>query len=101
MGMLMQNLVLAVQNTVDVSQVGAASASVAFFRSLGGAIGVSVLGAVLASRVKDLMISGLLALGQIFAIGAVVAVVSLLAVLLIREIPAPPDRRQALTGLKR
>ncbi len=87
MGMLMQNLVLAVQNTVDVSQVGAASASVAFFRSLGGAIGDSALGAVLASRVKDLMISGLLALGQIFAIGAVVAVVSLLAVLLIRDIP--------------
>ena len=63
MGMLMQNLVLAVQNTVDVSQVGAASASVAFFRSLGGAVGVSVLGAVLATRVKDEIISGLVASG--------------------------------------
>src|SRR5699024_1150400 len=36
MGMMMQNLVLAVQNTVDVTDVGAASGVVAFFRSLGG-----------------------------------------------------------------
>jgi EmrB/QacA subfamily drug resistance transporter len=51
-GMTMQNLVLAVQNTVSLRDIGAASASVAFFRSLGGAIGVSVLGAVLARRVE-------------------------------------------------
>jgi EmrB/QacA subfamily drug resistance transporter len=59
MGMLLQNLVLAVQNTVDVSEVGVSSASVAFFRSLGGAVGVSVLGAVLASRVTSLIADGL------------------------------------------
>jgi hypothetical protein len=50
-GMSMQNLVLAVQNTVHLRDVGAASSSVAFFRSLGGTIGVSVLGAILARRV--------------------------------------------------
>ena len=50
-GMVMQNLVLAVQNTVALRDLGAASASVTFFRSLGGTIGVSVLGAVLANRV--------------------------------------------------
>jgi EmrB/QacA subfamily drug resistance transporter len=50
-GMTMQNLVLAVQNSVALSELGAASASVTFFRSLGGTIGVSVLGAVLANRV--------------------------------------------------
>jgi EmrB/QacA subfamily drug resistance transporter len=50
-GMTMQNLVLAVQNSVPLSELGAASASVTFFRSLGGTIGVSVLGAVLANRV--------------------------------------------------
>ena len=49
LGMLMQNLVLAVQNTVRATDIGTASASVAFFRSVGGAIGVSVLGAVLAA----------------------------------------------------
>jgi hypothetical protein len=47
-GMAMQNLVLAVQNTVAASDLGAASSAVAFFHSLGGTIGVSVLGAVLA-----------------------------------------------------
>ena len=121
MGMTMQNLVLAVQNTVDVSEVGAASATVTFFRSLGGAVGVSVLGAILATRVTDLITehlrdlgpaaasggSGSLldvsslpgpiqeivrhaygdATGRIFVIAAGAAVVSLLAVLFIREVP--------------
>ncbi|TDW70692.1 EmrB/QacA subfamily drug resistance transporter [Kribbella pratensis] len=124
MGMMMQNLVLAVQNTVDVSEVGAASASVTFFRSLGGAVGVSVLGAVLATRVTDLISEHLRQLGpaaaaaaqggsgsvldvnslpapvaeivrhaygdatgRIFVIAAGAAVVSLLAVLFIREVP--------------
>ncbi len=50
-GMTMQNLVLAVQNSVPLRELGAASATVTFFRSLGGTIGVSVLGAVLANRV--------------------------------------------------
>lgn len=57
-GMLMQNLVLAVQNTVDVDEVGAASGAVAFFRSLGGALGVSLLGAVLASGVDRNLATG-------------------------------------------
>jgi EmrB/QacA subfamily drug resistance transporter len=63
LGMLMQNLVLAVQNTVKASDIGSASASVAFFRSVGGAIGVSVLGAVMANHVKDLATDGLTKLG--------------------------------------
>ncbi|GGC88652.1 MFS transporter [Tersicoccus solisilvae] len=58
-GALMQNLVLAVQNTVRVQDIGAASASVAFFRSFGGAIGVAVLGAVLGNRVTELTTQGL------------------------------------------
>ncbi|MGK2887997.1 MAG: MDR family MFS transporter [Rhodococcus sp. (in: high G+C Gram-positive bacteria)] len=58
-GMLMQNLVLAVQNTVSVKNVGAASSTVAFFRTFGGAIGVSVLGSLLATRVADKSVAGL------------------------------------------
>lgn len=61
LGMVMQNLVLAVQNTVKASDIGTASASVAFFRSVGGAIGVSVLGAVLGTRVTQLANQGLAA----------------------------------------
>ena len=63
LGMLMQNLVLAVQNTVRASDIGTASASVAFFRSVGGAIGVAVLGAVLSNRVTQLATEGLAAAG--------------------------------------
>ncbi|PXY36866.1 EmrB/QacA family drug resistance transporter [Prauserella flavalba] len=62
-GMSMQNLVLAVQNTVSLRDIGAASASITFFRSLGGTIGVSVLGALLAHRVDDSIDRGLTAAG--------------------------------------
>nr|WP_251009302.1 MDR family MFS transporter [Curtobacterium sp. ISL-83] len=54
-GSVMQNLVLVVQNTTEPQNIGAASAGVAFFRSLGGALGVSVLGTVLGNRVVTLL----------------------------------------------
>ncbi|MFT4123093.1 MAG: MDR family MFS transporter [Microbacteriaceae bacterium] len=54
-GMTMQNLVLIVQNTTEPSQIGVASSGVTFFRSLGGTIGVSVMGAALATRITDLV----------------------------------------------
>ena len=54
-GMTMQNLVLVVQNTASPKQIGVASSGVTFFRSLGGTIGVSVMGAALASRVTELV----------------------------------------------
>ncbi|ONI84732.1 EmrB/QacA family drug resistance transporter [Saccharothrix sp. ALI-22-I] len=62
-GMSMQNLVLAVQNAVPLKDVGAASSTIAFFRSLGGTIGVSVLGAVLARRVEAAITRDLTAAG--------------------------------------
>ncbi|WP_123380390.1 MDR family MFS transporter [Pseudokineococcus lusitanus] len=122
-GCLMQNLVLAVQNTVPLRQIGAASSSVAFFRTLGGTVGVSVLGSVLASRVATLTTQGFAdagvvtgsdggngggsldvgalpgpaqevvraaygdATGLIFVIAAVFALLTLLAVSLVREVP--------------
>ncbi len=54
-GMTMQNLVLVVQNTTRPEEIGVASSGVTFFRSLGGTIGVSVMGAALAARVIDLV----------------------------------------------
>ncbi|MDF0371111.1 MULTISPECIES: MFS transporter [Streptomyces] len=62
-GMMMQNLVLATQNQVAPSDLGAASSVVTFFRSLGGAIGVSALGAVLGNRVTHYVKDGLADLG--------------------------------------
>ena len=46
LGLTMQVLVLAVQNTVAPSQLGTATSAATFFRSIGGAIGVSVFSAV-------------------------------------------------------
>ncbi|WP_326560737.1 MDR family MFS transporter [Micromonospora sp. NBC_01796] len=54
-GMLMQNLVLAAQNDVPAHELGATTSVLTFFRSMGGAIGVSALGAVLANRVTSLL----------------------------------------------
>ena len=62
-GMTQQNLVLAVQNQVRLADLGAASSLVAFLRSMGGAVGVSVLGAVLSHRVGGYLREGLAALG--------------------------------------
>ncbi|MFE5240613.1 MULTISPECIES: MFS transporter [unclassified Streptomyces] len=62
-GMMMQNLVLATQNQVAPADLGAASSVVTFFRSLGGAIGVSALGAVLGNRVTHYVKEGLADLG--------------------------------------
>jgi EmrB/QacA subfamily drug resistance transporter len=58
-GMMMQNLVLAVQNVTAPRDMGTASSFVAFTRSLGGSIGVSVLGAVLGHRVTAYLTSSL------------------------------------------
>lgn len=58
-GMLMQNLVLVVQNTVPQADIGSGSSLIAFFRSLGGAIGVSALGALLASHAQSSILTGL------------------------------------------
>lgn len=122
-GMLMQNLVLAAQNTLHVSEIGSGTASVAFFRTLGGAIGVSALGAILGHRVQDLLVEGLQKIGvdpaamgggggalpdlaalpapirtvvenafgdgiaDLFLFATPVAVISLVAVLFVREVP--------------
>ncbi|MER7894924.1 MFS transporter [Streptomyces sp. NPDC096046] len=62
-GMMMQNLVLCTQNQVEPGDLGAASSTVTFFRSLGGAVGVSALGAVLGNRITDYVKNGLTDLG--------------------------------------
>ncbi|MGW2859951.1 MFS transporter [Streptomyces sp. NPDC001205] len=62
-GMMMQNLVLCTQNQVSPADLGSASSVVVFFRSLGGAVGVSALGAVMANRVTHYVTDGLTALG--------------------------------------
>ncbi len=117
LGATMQNLVLAVQNNTASSDLGAASSVVAFFRSMGGSIGVSVLGAILAGRVASSVAAATggavdheshaipdlstlpaparlvfeqafgEATGHLFLVALPFAVLALVAVLLIREVP--------------
>lgn len=62
-GMMMQNLVLATQNQVPPGELGVASSTLNFFRSLGGAVGVSVFGAVLSHRLSGYVSDGLHKIG--------------------------------------
>jgi MFS family permease len=65
LGATMQNLVVAVQNNTAQADMGAASSVVAFFRSMGGSIGVSALGAVLAHQVTQTLTEGLARMGVV------------------------------------
>ncbi|KAA2251384.1 MFS transporter [Solihabitans fulvus] len=122
LGLTMQNLVLSVQNGVGLADLGAASSTVTFFRSLGGTMGVSVLGAVLATQVGSKIATGIAALhlppgarasgggtldikhlpapiqaivraaygdamSELFLIAAAIALVTVVAVLFIKEVP--------------
>jgi EmrB/QacA subfamily drug resistance transporter len=50
LGMIIQIMVLAVQNSVPHSDLGTATATETFTRSMGGAFGVAVFGAILTNR---------------------------------------------------
>lgn len=58
-GMLMQNLVLVVQNTTEVRNLGVATSAVTFFRSLGGTVGVAVMGSILGTVVAESIKDGI------------------------------------------
>jgi MFS family permease len=110
LGAIQQNLVLAVQNSVPHSEVGAASSLVATFRTMGGAVGVALLGTALSHRVADAlhveghqaipnlselpgpirdMVTGAYgeATGHIFLLAVPFSLVALLAILFIHEVP--------------
>jgi EmrB/QacA subfamily drug resistance transporter len=52
LGMFMQTLIIAVQNAIPWEYMGTGTAAVTFFRTLGGAIGAAVLGAILVEQEK-------------------------------------------------
>lgn len=53
LGMVIQILVLAVQNAVGYADLGVATSGVSFFRSIGAAFGVAVLGTIFSGRLSD------------------------------------------------
>ena len=54
-GLIMPALLVAVQNSLDVRDLGSGTASITFFRSMGGSFGVALFGAVLLGRLNGLI----------------------------------------------
>ena len=52
-GLVMQVLVLAVQNDAPSKDIGVATSTATFFRSMGGSLGVALFGAIFASRLAS------------------------------------------------
>ncbi len=96
LGMTMQVVVTAVQNSVDRRHMGVATSSVAFFRSMGGAIGTALFGAILNTRLAEEMtqaFAGLPAAAQAQSAQAASAANDISS---IRELPAGPIRDAVL-----
>jgi EmrB/QacA subfamily drug resistance transporter len=101
-GMVTQILVVAVQNSVERRELGIATATTAFFRGLGGAIGAAVLGAVFAAQagiyagsaaghtLRSQVIDGVQA---VFLVAAPLAALALAIVLLLPETPLKTSRQ--------
>jgi EmrB/QacA subfamily drug resistance transporter len=56
-GLILQVIVVAVQNSVPYAQLGVATSTATFFRSIGGAFGVSALGTVFDSRLLSQLVT--------------------------------------------
>jgi EmrB/QacA subfamily drug resistance transporter len=67
-GLVMQNLVLAVQNAFPTGEVGTATSSNNFFREIGATIGTAVVGAAFAQRLTD-QLSARLSSGSVSGLG--------------------------------
>jgi MFS family permease len=59
LGLTMQTIVTAVQNSVEYRDMGAATSSTTFFRQMGGSVGAAVFGAVLSSRLAHYLVDNL------------------------------------------
>ena len=59
LGLIIQVLVIAVQNSADYADLGTATSAATFFRSIGGAFGVSVFGAIFSNRLVSELASAL------------------------------------------
>jgi EmrB/QacA subfamily drug resistance transporter len=86
-GMVSQVLVVAVQNSVERSQLGIATATTTFFRALGGAVGAAALGAVFTARTGAATAPAHIADGvqTVFLVAAPLAAVGLLVLLWLPE----------------
>jgi len=69
MGFLLQNTLLITQNSVEQRDLGAASGSVTLFRTVGGSLGIALLGSVYANRLQETLAARLGAPGKALVSG--------------------------------
>ncbi len=94
MGLVVVPLLIAVQSAVPRRDLGVATSMIQFFMSVGGAVGVSAMGAVMAQRLE----AGLplaAALHGVFVLGLAVSVLALVASLMV-----PGGRAQDLARVE-
>lgn len=94
MGLVMPNMTMAVQLALPATRRGIGTAMLGFFRSLGGLIGVTGAGAIVALQLHGQVGSAVLyrhAIGTIFAAGTVMVGLALLVVLFLPELPIGSD----------
>jgi EmrB/QacA subfamily drug resistance transporter len=89
LGFVMQVLIIAVQNVVDYHDLGVATSNAILFRFIGGSLGTSLLGAVLATQLNKNITPESVAssLHTVFLVAAAVASLGLLLSLLLPERP--------------
>ncbi len=85
LGLSTQMMTLIAQNTVPPAEIGVATANTMMFRTIGGAIGTSVFGALLAGAAAPRqLVAGI---SHIFTVAAVVSALAFAAAWWIRETP--------------
>ncbi|WP_229262161.1 MDR family MFS transporter [Duganella guangzhouensis] len=90
LGLVMPNMTIAVQNSLPAMRRGVGTAMLGFFRSLGGLIGVTGSGAILAQQLHgQAATAGLYrhAIGNVFTVGTVMVGLGLLMLALLPELP--------------
>jgi MFS family permease len=90
MGLTMVPMLIAVQSAVTARELGSATSLTQFFRTIGGAVGVSIMGAIMAQRLGRGLAIGE-ALHGVFLVGLIVCVGALLSAFLV-----PAGRAQEL-----
>ncbi|MRW84706.1 DHA2 family efflux MFS transporter permease subunit [Pseudoduganella sp. FT26W] len=90
LGLVMPNMTMAVQNALPAMRRGVGTAMLGFFRSLGGLVGVTGSGAILAQQLHGQAANALLyrhAIGSIFGVGTVMVGLGLAMLAFLPEVP--------------
>jgi len=99
LGLVMPNMTMAVQNALPATRRGVGTAMLAFFRSLGGLIGVTGSGAILAQRLHGQAATADIyrhAIASIFTTGTVLVGLGLLMLMFLPELPMGQQAPQAV-----